>query len=153
MVVALTLPEIWVSVTLGLNPVPELVEIAKPVGAVIVISAVKLEPLTVKLCWLEAEPAQAANEDSNPLTETEGPVAYSNAPMVGEVLERVVPITSDVTREIGVPLPAIKLLFAARMLRLPLEMFVNRLAPECVAVLNEREFESFKLFVINPLIP
>ena len=62
-----TLPLLWGSVTEVLKPLPLVVLTSKPVGAVTVISAVRLLPLTVKLCWADAVPAQAVKAVSVPV--------------------------------------------------------------------------------------
>ena len=59
MVVLARLVPFRVSVTEGPKSLPLIVLTSKPVGAVRVMLAVKLLPLTVKLCGMEAEPLQA----------------------------------------------------------------------------------------------
>jgi hypothetical protein len=50
MVVELTVPPLWVNVTLEVKPLPEVVDTSNPVGGVTTILAERLEPLTLKLC-------------------------------------------------------------------------------------------------------
>jgi hypothetical protein len=72
MVVELTVPPLWVNVTLEVKPLPEVVDTSNPVGGVTTILAERLEPLTVKLCWVDAVPAHAVNAESVPEVDTVG---------------------------------------------------------------------------------
>ena len=62
MVVLLTEPEVGVKETEAAYPLPAVVLISKPEGAVRIRLAVKLLPLTVKLWAAEAVPLQVLNE-------------------------------------------------------------------------------------------
>ena len=55
------MPPLCVSVTLEAKPLPEVVETSKPVGGVTIMLAVRLEPLTVKLCWVDTIPEHVVN--------------------------------------------------------------------------------------------
>jgi hypothetical protein len=57
------------------NPLPEVVETSNPVGAVIVRSAVRLLPPTVKLCSADAVPKQDENALNVPVVVIIGFVA------------------------------------------------------------------------------
>jgi hypothetical protein len=73
MVVALTVPPDCVSVSEGPKPLPLVVDISKPVGAVMVIFAVSALPEALKFCSAETEPIQLVNAVSGvPITLIEG---------------------------------------------------------------------------------
>ena len=72
MVVLLTEPEVGVKETEAAYPLPAVVLISKPEGAVRIRLAVKLLPLTVKLWAAEAVPLQVLNELRLPVILTVG---------------------------------------------------------------------------------
>lgn len=65
-VVLPTLPPLWLRVILDAKPLPNVVDTSKPVGGVTVIPAVRFEPNTVKLDWVDGVPAQVVNADKVP---------------------------------------------------------------------------------------
>ena len=71
-VVADTLPPLCVTVTELANPEPLDNDTSYPVGALTVMFAVRFDPLTVRVCVAEAEPAQAENAVSEPVREIVG---------------------------------------------------------------------------------
>ena len=67
MVVPFTVPPDCVRVTLVVKPLPDVVDTSKPAGGVITILFVRFDPLTVKLCWLDAVPEHDAKADNVPV--------------------------------------------------------------------------------------
>ena len=71
-----TLPLVCVNVLLDANPEPDVVDTSKPVGAVTVIFAVKLDPDTVKDCSALAVFTHELNAFNVPEVVIEGGTVY-----------------------------------------------------------------------------
>ena len=92
--VSVTAPPVCVRVRLLLYEPPTDVASSKPVGAVIMILAVRFAPLTVKLCVAEAVPEHVVNPLSVPVVAIDGGPAlvnvngtiYVQAPPTGVIL-------------------------------------------------------------------
>lgn len=76
-VVVLTFPLTGVKEMTPLNPLPEVMEISKPVGAVMTRLAVRLVPDTVNVCSDEGVPAQDVNGVNVPFTVMTAPLIIS----------------------------------------------------------------------------
>jgi hypothetical protein len=82
MVVLATFPPFGVKVTVLPKPEPDVVLNSKPVGATMVILFVKPLPLTVKLCWVAAVPAQAEKAVGVPVVLRVGPELTVTLPVI-----------------------------------------------------------------------
>ena len=97
-VVLLTEPELGVSDTLVVKPLPEVVDASKPVGGVITRFAVRFEPETVKLCSAETTPAQVVKALNVPVAVIVAAVTTFKVKLLLALIQPVVLFLTEATK-------------------------------------------------------